>query len=123
MKKPLDLSVVANNRRYVTINVKKPDGTAENITGWGIKWQFFAKGSSTAKATKKTSDGTIVITNGAAGQFAFWIEPDDTADEEGEFIHEAVTVDGDNNPVTLTNNDPLLTAGKLTIRKQYTVQD
>ncbi|MEZ0263015.1 MAG: hypothetical protein ACAH80_18565 [Alphaproteobacteria bacterium] len=124
MKKPLDFSMVANNAKPVTMKALDENDQPIDITGFAIKWQFFAKGDDTAKVTKSTTAGSIIITNGPAGDFAFTLEPEDTVDlDAGEYIHEAVTVDGDGDPVTITNNDPQLSAGKLTLRRQYTVQD
>lgn len=124
MKKPLDFAMVSNNARYVQLTALYPDGSPVDITGFTIKWAAFKKGSSDELITKTTAAGDITITEGEAGKFTFWLNANDTKDlDAGEYIHEAVTVDGDNKPVTLTNNDPQLTAGILTLRKQYTVQD
>ncbi len=124
MKKPLDISMVANNARYVQVTALNPDGSPVDITGFTIKWQAFKKGTPAALITKSTTDAKITITEGAAGKFTFWLNAADTKElDAGEYIHEAVTVDGAGKPVTLTNNDPQLTAGRLTIREQYTAQD
>jgi hypothetical protein len=124
MKTPLDLTVVANNDRFVPQAVKNPDGSVCPINGFIIKWQVFKQGSKTALITKSTADGSITIVDAGAGLFAFWIRAADTKLlAAGDYIHEAVTVDTEGHPVTLTNNDYRLTAGKLTVRDQYTVQD
>lgn len=124
MKKQLDFSLVANNDRNIAMTALYPNGDPVNLTGFGIKWQVFKKGSATPLITKSTADSSITIVDADAGKFSFWVYGSDTKLlDAGEYIHEAVTVDGAGHPVTLTNNDPQLTAGRLTLRQQYTVQD
>jgi hypothetical protein len=126
---PLDFPLVTNNTVPVQFTAYyKPTArfvppVPVNITGFIIKWQAFAPGSSIPVITKSTGAGSIVITNPTQGTFIVMVNAADTVNlAEGDYLHEAVTTDLSGSPVTITNNDPVLTAGTMFLRKQLTVQ-
>ena len=126
---PLNFSIVNNNTVPVQFTVfKKPTAQYQtlvpvNITGFNIKWSAFDPGNTTPLITKSTGAGTILLTNPTQGIFVVLVRDEDTINiAEGDYLHEAVTVDLSGRPVTITNNDPTLAAGTMFLRQQLTVQ-
>lgn len=123
MTTQLDFSVVANNNKSIYIQVLDENGDAINITGYSILWQARTAYGSPTLISKSTSAGSIAIIDGPGGIFGFVVLAADTQSiPQGWLIHEAITVDGSLNPVTITNDDPLLSYGNMYVRQQYTVQ-
>lgn len=134
----LDFPIVANNTVPVLFTVFQqpscpgaPVGQPVNITGFTIKWQVFNSQIvngvlvkvGAALITKSTGAGNITLSNPTIGQFTVSIAAADTVGlAQGGYIHEAVTVDGSGNPVTIVNNDSQISAGTMFIRQQYTPQ-
>jgi hypothetical protein len=122
----LNFRIVANNTIPVQFQVFEPPsydggpvGPPVNITGFTIKWQA----QTPTPITKTTGAGSITLTNPTIGIFTVQIDAADTLNvAPGSYTHEAVTTDTDGNPVTIVNADPVISAGTMTIRKQYTVQ-
>ncbi len=119
----LNFAVVANNGLPVYIQALDDSGSPVNISGFTIKWQVRAAAGQPALITKSTASATIAIINATQGIFGIPLLPADTvAMPQGYYIHEAVTTDVSGNPITITNNDPLLTYGTMYVRQQYTAQ-
>lgn len=126
----LNFRLVANNTIPVQFQVFEPPaydggpkGPPVNITGFTIKWSAVDSAGKPIFAAKTTGAGSIVLTNPTLGIFTVTIDAADTVGvTPGNYTHEAVTTDTDGNPVTIVNDDPVISAGTMTIRKQYTVQ-
>jgi len=123
MATELDFAVVANNNKSIYVQVLDANGNPLDISGYSIKWQARLQYGSPALITKSTAGGTLSLFNPTIGIFAIPILAADTKGmAQGSYIHEAVTVDGSGNPVTITNDDPLLSFGTMYVRQQYTAQ-
>ncbi len=120
MAKELNFSVVANNTVSLEITVLDQDDNAIDGTGMAIKWQWFIPGMT---VTKSTALGTMSIKTADPLVLTIPILATDTLGAvQGSYAHEAVTVDINGYPVTITGNDPVLSAGVGFVRKQLTVQ-
>ncbi len=128
MHNTLNFQIVNNNTLPVQVQVFAPPIPNKapvpiNITGFSIKWQLFQDTGTLPLITKSTLAGTIVITDAVNGIFNIMLNAADTVNlAQGNYLHEAVTVNSDGNPVTIVNNDPQISAGVVFIRQQLTVQ-
>lgn len=129
MTTDLDFSIVANNADTVTIFVYDEDDAPVNLSGMTLKWQVFdanlnpvitKNSSQIAKvADPDTTKNPLGVING----IGLSILPADTIGiPQGYYPHEAVTVSASSAPVTVTNNDAILSYGTAFIRRQLTVQ-
>lgn len=122
MATPLDITVVANNTSNVEINVLDNTGTPVNMTGFTATWQVKDPKNNTALITKKTSDASLTLNLNIA---SFTINPTDTVNlqhnDYKEYVHELIIVNTLSQPLTITNNDPRLSWGKFTVRRQFAV--
>ena len=116
--------MVNNNTVSVQCQVLNSAGTPVNITGFTIKWQLFSNDTPpVALIAKSTGAASITITDGLNGIFNISILAADTVNiPQGHYAHEAVTTDLGGNPVTIVNNDPVVSAGSAFIRQQKTPQ-
>lgn len=125
MPNELNFSIVANNNDTITIFVYDKDDDPVPLTGVYIKWQLF-NAAGTVLITKTTLAGQIAVVPGPDGIMngagIAILAADTKGIVQGDYIHEAVTVDSGGNPVTVTDNDAILSYGTGFIRKQYTVQ-
>lgn len=121
----LNFTIVANNYVPVTITVTKKDGTPFDMTGFTAFIQVFDPDDSASPVISYSSVGfgaNIVITDNVLS-FAF--KPADTVNLQAQdytcYVIEAVLLDTNQNPVTLTEGDERLMWGILTIRKQWAI--
>lgn len=123
-KQNLDMAMVKNNDIRITFQVKTAVGATVDLTGYtNIIWSLIRPKDKRVMMTKSLLGGDITLSNPTAGFFTFQVDAEDTIDfPPEEYLHEAVTIDADGNVVTLTNNDPGITAGRFILRQQYTVQ-
>lgn len=122
MTTSLDFAIVANNADVVTISVLDQNSAPVILTGQYIRWQLFDPDGN-ALITKDTSSGIAIVNSslGVANAMAIAINPADTIGiAQGNYVHEAVAVANSSSPVTITANDPILSAGSAFIRQQYT---
>src|ERR1039458_9370157 len=125
----LDFQMVGNNTVPVQFTVYRTPAQRNStpipidITGYSIVWNMFSTitPSPVPVVTKSTGAGSIVITDGPAGVFLVNVLAADTVNlPQGYYTHEAVTVDLGGKPLTITNNDPLISAGQVFLRQEYT---
>lgn len=104
----VNFTMFAGDTKTVRIIVLDPDGNSVDITGASAKWRV-KRSFSKAPDIEKTTSAGIVITNGAGGEMTVSLDPEDTEDLQGNFLHEA--------EVTFTD-DTISTViqGTLTIR-------
>lgn len=113
----LDMTLVKGNSRTIVFNVKGngigPFDFSEIV---GIRWSFFRSLENNAPlSTVKTLGSGIEVTD-PEGIFEVTLEPDDTNSvPTGNFLHEAVLIDGGGEVYTVWNGNDL--PGKFTLRK------
>lgn len=118
----LDFQVVSNNDVTLKISCLTSSGATIDATSLGlsVKWQWLVN---TGTITKTSSGGDIAFISLNPLTLGISIDANDTKNVlQGYYYHEAVTVDGSGNAVTITNNDPVLSAGLGFIRKQKVAQ-
>lgn len=92
MKRQQDVSAKSGDTIRLEITVK--DGAAaKNLTGCSAAWRMAASYAGPALVSKTTAAG-ISITDAPAGKLIVTLEPADTADLKGDFVHELEIVDG-----------------------------
>lgn len=119
----LSFTVVANNTVPVELQVLTSSGALYDMSGFSGKWEAKDAGNPTiALITKQTSNGSASI---SSATFAFNINSSDTvALQSGNYksyVHELTITDTGGNPITVTNNDPQLSWGVMTVRREWTV--
>ena len=116
----LNFAVVANNAVTLEFSILDANGNGIDGTGLSIKWEWFIAGM---PVVKTTAGGGILIKTVNPLVFQIPILPSDTLGAvQGYYAHEAITVDGSGNPITITNNDSTLSNGLGYVRSQLTVQ-
>ena len=122
MVQKLDFSVVSNNNVTLFINVLDENGNPVNASALAlsVKWQWFLPNMTVTKSILAATM-SIVTTNPLVLGIPI-LATDTLGAVEGSYPHEAVTVDINGNPVTVTNNDSRLSYGTGFVRKQLTVQ-
>jgi len=93
----------------ITIPVLKRDRqTPKNLTGADpIKFSIAKELGCPVKVSKDLTDG-IVITDAVNGKFQVTLDPDDTADLDGNFIYEAEVTDSVGDKQTVAQGDIII---------------
>lgn len=106
-----DVEMTQGNDRTIEITVKDEAGVVVDITNASITWGFVERGGDGTILATKTVDSGITITDAVHGVFEVALEPADTAEFYGDYIHEVEVVDQYNHVFTAT-------VGTLTIHKR-----
>lgn len=85
----------------ITVTVTDGDGNPYDLTGARIDWVLAPTPGGDAHVEKSTADGSITITDAAAGEFRVDLAPSDTQDRSGSYYHEAELEDSNGNEATI----------------------
>ena len=118
----LDFQCVSNNNKTLYINVLDANGNPVNATSLSlsIKWTWFLPNMPVTKTTLANTLQVVTINPLVIGIPI--LATDTIGAVEGYYPHEAVTVDINGNPVTITNDDAVISAGVGYLRQQLTAQ-
>ncbi len=123
MSTQLDFSIVTNNDDTVTIYVKDKDDAPVNLAAATLKWQMFDESGNIVITKSSSQLAKVVGPEGVKNGIGIAILAADTDPlAGGSYPHEAVSVSSGGAPVTITDNDPVLSYGVAFLRKQLTRQ-
>lgn len=128
MSNPLDFSIVANNDEAVFVTVRRKDKTLVSLTGFTILWGMFLNGVEVISKTSADITQIAILDQTVpenVGKFIMYVDAADTTDFESEnyYIHEFNFIDPFSKSANPTkNDDPLIPAGHVYLRRQYKKQ-
>ena len=118
----LNFAVIANNNVNITLSILDINGNPVNLSvGYNeIKWEWFIPNM---PVTKSTTANTLIVNSLNPLSITIPILDTDTIGApQGYWPHECVIVDSSGNPITITNNDAMISPGLGFVRCQLTEQ-
>ncbi len=90
----LDQGLYGGEDKALPWTVVQEDGvTAQNITGWSIRWRLFRFRDSVAALVTKTVGSGIAITNGPTGAYTVTLTPTDLTVTNGDYWYRSERTD------------------------------
>lgn len=86
---PRDFRMVSGDSATLSMTARDLSDAVVDLTGGTLRWELHAKGCGDADVSKATGGSGITVTDADDGTFTVTLDPGDTTDLRGEYLHEA----------------------------------